>query len=578
MTGGTGADILTGDANANVLTGGAGGDTLNGGAGNDTFTYTIGDGADIVNGGLLETDTLNIIGLAAAETLDVIFNGTALTTFEGGTIADVEAVTANLNGGVDILTYAGTTAAIVVNLTNLAASTASGFTSIANIENVVGGSNDDTFTGTTGATANTFTGGLGNDTYNVDGGETIVEALAGGTDLVLSSAAAFTLAANVDNLTLTGAGNINGTGNGDANVITGNGGNNVLSGLGSADTINAGAGNDTLIGGALDDILNGGAGNDTFTYTIGDGGDIVDGGLLETDTLNIIGLAAAETLDVIFNGTALTTFEGGTIADVEAVTANLNGGVDILTYAGTTAAIVVNLTNLAASTASGFTSIANIENVVGGSNDDTFTGTTGATANTFTGGLGNDTYNVDGGETIVEALAGGTDLVLSSAAAFTLAANVENLTLTGVANINGTGNGGANVIIGNTGNNILTGAGGIDSMTGGLGDDTFDFNASADSAVGIGMNDVIMDFEGAGIALVGDLIDLSTIDANVGVAGNQNFAFIGTAAFTAAGQVRYVQSAGDTFIQTNTDGNVGNIEMEIQIEGTHTFIAGDFIL
>ena len=84
------------------------------------------------------------------------------------------------------------------------------------------------------------------------------------------------------------------------------------------------------------------------------------------------------------------------------------------------------------------------------------------------GGLGNDTYFVDNaGDVVTEALNAGTDTVQSSLVNYTLTANVENLTLTGSANINGTGNGLANVITGNSGNNILDGAGGADTMVGG---------------------------------------------------------------------------------------------------------------
>ena len=76
----------------------------------------------------------------------------------------------------------------------------------------------------------------------------------------------------------------------------------------------------------------------------------------------------------------------------------------------------------------------------------------------WSGGLGNDTYVVDNtGDVVTENASEGTDTVQASVT-YTLAANVENLTLTGTGNINGTGNTLDNVIIGNSGNNILAGA------------------------------------------------------------------------------------------------------------------------
>ena len=55
---------------------------------------------------------------------------------------------------------------------------------------------------------------------------------------------AYTLGANVENLTFIGAGNFTGTGNALANAITGGAGNDTLNGLAGADTLAGGGGND----------------------------------------------------------------------------------------------------------------------------------------------------------------------------------------------------------------------------------------------------------------------------------------------------------------------------------------------
>jgi Ca2+-binding RTX toxin-like protein len=91
---------------------------------------------------------------------------------------------------------------------------------------------------------------------------------------------------------------------------------------------------------------------------------------------------------------------------------------------------------------------------------------------TFTGTMGNDTFYInDSADIIVEQVGGGTDTAISSVS-YTLGANVENLTLTGTAAIDGTGNTLANTLTGNTGNNVLDGGAGADTLTGGAGNDT----------------------------------------------------------------------------------------------------------
>ena len=186
---------------------------------------------------------------------------------------------------------------------------------------------------------------------------------------------------------------------GDGNdTLNGSGGNDTLSGMIGDDGLSGGAGNDDLTGGAGNDNVNGGAGNDTIRYTVGDGGDTIDGGA-DLDTLVIGGTGAGNALTVDFNGTRLTQVGGaGSIANVESVTADLLGGADSLTYTDTTARVTVSLL---ASSASGFASIAGIENVTGGSGIDTLTGSAAA-ANTLSGGAGNDVLRgVGGGDVLI---------------------------------------------------------------------------------------------------------------------------------------------------------------------------------
>ena len=530
LNGQGGNDVLSGLGGNDTLIGGAGADTLNGGTGNDTFTYSLGNGADVVDGGG-DLDTLRITGILGNDTLDVLFDGAALTKFEGGTVTSVEAVTADLLGGTNTLSYAETGATVSV-LVILANATASGFSSIANIANVTGGNGADVLIGGNGANVlnggagdDVLIGGLGNDALSGGGGidtaSFTTETDAMFVDLVAGTARRGSAAALVEDTLATieyvigGSGDDDFRGNGGANSIEGGTGKDTLVGLGGADTLFGGLGDDTLVGGAGNDTMSGGDGDDAFTYAFGDGADAVDGGL-GNDALNVTGIAANDTLNVIFDGASLTNFEGGTVVGVETVQADLLSGTDTLTYAGTTATVIVDL---ATGAASGFTSIAGIENVVGGSGNDILTG--GAGTNTLAGGAGNDTFVVnDATDVVSEAngVTGGVDTINSLSNAYALTdADVENLTFIGEGNFTGTGNGSDNVITGGSGSNVLNGNGGKDTLIGGEADDVMNGGAGNDTFVfapGFG-NDTISQFD-ANPTGGQDLLDLTGLGIDAG--------------------------------------------------------------
>lgn len=136
------------------------------------------------------------------------------------------------------------------------------------------------------------------------------------------------------------------------------------------------------------------------------------------------------------------------------------------------------------------------------------------------------------------------------------------------------GEAGLDVLGGDAGNDILVGGTGKDTLIGGLGADRFAYRAQNESGISLATQDVIADF-----VHLQDKIDVRDIDAKVTVAGNQNFTFIGTAAFSAAGQVRFTLDAAtqDTIILFNTDSDRA-AEMSIRIDPLFAPTAADFIL
>lgn len=292
LSGGADDDDLSGGSGADKLDGGTGADILAGGDGNDVYTVDdLGDrvseeaspgvdagGVDLVYssvgfalGAFVENLTLtgsaaiDGVGNALANRLagnsaaNQLWGGDGADTLSGAAGEDV------LNGGEGNDSLSGGTEADALN-GGAGDDTLSGG---AGNDSLSGGSGGDKLDG--GEGADTLAGGDGNDTYVVDdSGDFISEEAspgvdAGGVDLANASVS-FTLSRFVENLTLTGATSIDGTGNAQANKIVGNAGDNRLSGLAGDDSLYGGLGNDWLEGGGGKDGLSGGLGADIFVF------------------------------------------------------------------------------------------------------------------------------------------------------------------------------------------------------------------------------------------------------------------------------------------------------------------------
>jgi Ca2+-binding RTX toxin-like protein len=352
-------------------------------------------------------------------------------------------------------------------------------------------------------------GGSGNDTYEVDSAvDTIVEAADGGTDTVRSSIA-YSLAENLENLTLTGTATINGTGNAANNVLVGNDAANRLTGLAGNDVLDGGLGADTMLGGAGDDTYIADNIGDTVTEAAGEGNDTVRSRIAHTlaanvENLELIGISAIDGtgngLNNRLTGNASSnTLDGGAGADVMAggrgndryvvdneldqVIEAAGEGYDttVANVAGTyTLAAHVEALELGALATNGTGN--DLDNLVkGNASANVLDG--GAGADILVGGAGDDTYIVDNvNDVVTEGDGGGADTVRASVTT-ALSSHVEALVLTGSAAIDGTGNALNNTLTGNAGNNLLDGGAGADAMAGGTGDDTYVVDNVGDTVI-----------------------------------------------------------------------------------------------
>jgi Ca2+-binding RTX toxin-like protein len=569
-------DELTGDDGDNILAGHDGDDILRGGAGNDTL---YGDGA-------IGADT--VLGRSGPITTGADLGGAGDDTLEGGLGDDV----INGGGGSDTASYANAGGAVQIYLSAGVAEGADGNDALIGIENAVGSAYDDYVFGDDGD--NILAGGdghdsirgyLGNDTLLGGDGDDLLYGYAGddvmnggaGWDRAgFSSGASAGVTVDLNVVgpqntgqgldTLTGIEHVSGTRFDD--VITGDGGDNWLwggsdgSGLTGNDTISGGGGNDLVQVGTGTHTLDGGSGSDTLSLH-GNGTDIT-----------AVGVAVSLALQ----GAAQNTRQGMmTLTGFE----NLSGSVynDELTGDGNDNVIAGEAGNdtlrggAGNDTLYGDGSISADTHGIGTSGPILTIADDGAAGNDLLeGGHGNDVIN-GGAGTDTASYANASGGVAVDLAAGTAMGADGNDTLTAVENIIGsahgdmlTGDGGVNALNGGGGNDTLTGGGGADNLTGGIGADTFRFTATSDSASGA--SDVIADFSGKHVLVLdskgklvkaagqGDKLDLSAIDANTLVAGDQAFTL--SSKFTGvAGQAysSYDAATNRTSLFMDTDGD-----------------------
>ena len=535
-------DVLAGTDAEDAIYGLAGDDSLDGGTGDDLLDGGLGN--DVLNGG----------------------SDRSVTTGGGGKYGPTTQV---VSGGVDTASYTSAVGAVVVNLKLGKATGGAGNDTLVNIDNLIGSQYNDMLTGD--VRANTLSGGDGSDTlYGGDGNDNLY----GGT------------------------------------------GNDALYGDNGNDTLDGGLGNDVLVGGSDGYYVSSGKGGGTLTFQSG-GVDTASyataasavvvnlklgkatGGAGNDTLLNIDNLIGSQYDDVLTGDTSVNTLSGGAgndrlsggdgndtyivdqVGDV--VVENSNEGIDIVN-ASINCTLPANIEYLWLTGNAAIDGVGNDLNngIFGNSGNNILDG--GLGSDTLAGGSGDDTYVINVATNIVTELPiGGTDLIKSTIS-YNLpyidgtggGSYVENLTLTGNAAINGTGNLLNNVLTGNKGANILTGGTGGDTLTGGLGSDQFKFNNEAETGISVDTRDSIVDFS----HIQGDKIDLSAIDANTVFPGNNAFSaptvggtFSGV--LTNPGELYFDKTAHILYGNNDADSAA---DFSIQLMGVDRLVSSDFML
>ncbi|WP_418320493.1 calcium-binding protein [Piscinibacter sakaiensis] len=369
------------------------------------------------------------------------------------------------------------------------------------------------------------------------------------------------------------AGNANASTAGD-DVLIGSAGFDILAGGAGNDLIAGGEGDDDLTGGTGHDTLHGGKGSDRFRFARGDGSDII---VDDDGTADAIVFSAGISPTDVTGSKALNPWSGiedslllkvaGSSTDELLIVGQLGGSkIESVHFADGSVWNTAMLDGLASniygtagndylvgdSTDNRIHGLAGDDTIFGGSGNDSIDG--GPGNDEMRGNAGDDTYYVDtAADRVLEDPSQGIDSVFSSVS-FTLGDNVEHLTLSGNAPVNGTGNSLANRLTGNAANNILNGGLGADTMAGGAGNDSYIVD---------NIGDQIIELQGEGIDAVVSTISY-TLPAQV-----ENLSLSGTSSLNATGNEldnllvgnsgnnRLVGGAGNDTL----DGSAGNDTM-----------------
>ena len=528
------ANIISGGDGNDTLEGMDGADTLNGGAGSDTASYAHATG--VIAGGVgIVAELSNVAGVTptgdaigdvynSIENLSGSIGNDALygdgnvnilsgadgdDTLEGMGGADV------LNGGngTDTASYIHSTIGVIASMTTgLVSTTGDAAGDTYNSIEILEGSNfADQLIGD--GNANIINGGVGDDTLEgMDGADTLnggtgtnmasyEHAPTGGVVAVLDAAAALAVTGAAVTATGHAAGdvytdiqNLRGSayadrlvGDNNNNAIYGGGSGDILEGLDGNDSLYGEAGDDTLIGGLGADVLDGSTGTDIASYrysTTGITASLITpssntGEAVGDSYINIEGLEGSAFADnltgddnanILIGGAGDDTLTGGVGND----TIYGDAGNDTANFAGLAAVtVVLDATgNGTATSASGNDTLFSIENLIGTSQNDSFTMgilPTAGNGGVIDGGNGTDTVIYSVGTTQVVA-----NLTTGVVNGQTVLSNIENLTgASGNDSLTGTTT--ANVLNGGDGDDTLIGGGGSDTLTGGNGVDTASF-------------------------------------------------------------------------------------------------------